>query len=339
MSAWHASCSRAEAALLGAALLCVVSPVRGQSPAPAPLVVVVSNDPDVPFVRRLAAELSLFGYRVEVRAPAVAVTDLDALLASSGGAALIAVDERRQTAEIVVGERAGAGAARHERERLDPRRRADTNAAVLAERFRARLTELGILPVSTAPSVAAPPSFVVPASPPPLDPEPRLWAAGALGATSGGLGLMPDAELELRAFPVSWLSTSAFGKLSFFSATVARDEGEAEVRVSSGGVLIDLYPVRRDWTLKLGVGVLLVNASMRGRAEAPFDGENDAVLVPAGMLEAGAGVRLSPRVAVELRAFVGGCAPRVGVRFAGQTVARYGQPFLGASLGLAVGVF
>jgi hypothetical protein len=320
--------------------VCLVAPVAAQSEAPAPLVVVVSNTPDVPFVRRLAAELSLFGYRVEVKVPGVAETDLPALLLSTGGSALIAVDPASQTAEIVVGSRAGAGPTRHERERLDPRRRADTNAAVLAERFRARLTELGIAPGFTPPpSVAPPPAYLPPSPVPSPAPERRLWVAGALGTTSGGFGLTPDAELELRAFPVSWLSTSAFGKASLSSAQVEGAEGEADVRLFSGGVLIDVYPVRRDWTLKLGLGALLVSANMKGRAEAPFSGESDAVLVPAGMFEAGAGLRISPRITAELRGFIGACSPRIGVRFDRQTVARYGQPFVGASLGVAVGVF
>ena len=62
-------------------------------------------------------------------------------------------------------------------------------------------------------------------------------------------------------------------------------------------------------------------------------------LVPAGMLETGAGLRLAPRVSAELRGFVGACSPRVGVRFDGHSVAHYGQPFFGASLGVAVGIF
>jgi hypothetical protein len=84
---------------------------------------------------------------------------------------------------------------------------------------------------------------------------------------------------------------------------------------------------------------MLVSASMAGRAEAPWGGREDSVLVPAGMLETGAAWRLSPRVSAELRGFIGVCSPRVGVRFAGRTVADYGQPFIGASLGVGVGVF
>jgi hypothetical protein len=319
-------------------LLSSVVPAAAQSEAPAPLVVVVSNNPDVPFVRRLAAELSLFGYRVEVKVPGGAEGDLDALLLSSGGDALIAVDEGSQTAEIVVAEQAGGG-PRHERERLDPRRRADTNAAVLAERFRARLTELGIAPGFTPPAAVAPSPYSAPPAAPVSEPERRLWVAGALGATSGGLGTLPDAELELRAFPVRWLSTSAFGKLSLLSAEVNRPEARADVRLVSGGVLLDVYPVRGEWSLKLGLGALLVSANMTGYGEPPFRGDDDSVLVPAGMLQTGGGLRLSPRVTTELRGFVGVCAPRIGVRFNQQTVARYGQPFVGASLGLAVGVF
>jgi len=306
-----------------------------------PLVVVVTSSPDAPFVRRLAAELSLFGYRVEVAARASADTDLDELLVRSGGAALIAVDQGRQTAEVVVGEAAGRGPARHERERLDPRRRADTNAAVLAERFRARLTELGIAPgaVSALPVPEEPRHVQLPPPLPPREVERRLWLAAAFGASSGGLGAMPEAQLELRAFPVRWLSTSAFGKWTPFSAEVQAPQGTADVRLLTGGVLIDVYPLRSRVVVNVGLGAMLVSASMAGRAAPPFDGARDTVLVPAAMFETGAALRLSPRVSAELRAFVGACAPRVGVRFDRQTVANYGQPFLGASLGVGVGVF
>lgn len=304
-----------------------------------PLVVVVTSSPDAPFVRRLAAELSLFGYRVEVAARAAGDGDLNELLERSGGAALIAVDEGRQTAEVVVGDQSGGGPARHERERLDPRRRVDTNAAVLAERFRARLTELGISPAAAPelPPLEEPTRLEPP--PRPVEHERRLWLAAAFGATSGGLGWLPDAQLELRAFPSKWLSTGAFGKWSPIAADVRSREGDSKVRLLSGGVLIDAYPLRGGVVVNIGLGAMLVRAGMAGEALAPYAGRDDSVLVPAGMFEAGGALRLTPRVSAELRGFVGACSPRIGVRFAGRSIAEYGQPFFGASLGVGVGVF
>src|ERR1041384_1871864 len=170
--------------------------VHAAGQAPGPLVVVLSISPETPFVRRLAAELALFGYRVEVAPRAAADADLAGTLARSGGAALISVDPSAQTAEIIVGNRGSTGPTR-ERERLDPRRQADTNAAVLAERFRARLTELGIAP---GPAAAERPPAIVPEVLPPSpgreEPEQRLWLRAGLGGTSGGLGLLPDVALE-----------------------------------------------------------------------------------------------------------------------------------------------
>jgi hypothetical protein len=304
-----------------------------------PLVVVVTSSPDAPFVRRLAAELSLFGYRVEVAARTAGDGDLNELLAHSGGAALIAVDQGRQTAEVIVGDAMGAG-PRHERERLDPRRRADTNAAVLAERFRARLTELGIAPAAASelPPIAEPERLELP-RPRLAESERRLWLGAAIGATSGGLGLQPDLQLELRAFPLSWLSTGAFGKWSPIGSTVRSHEGEAKVRLLGGGVLIDAYPVRRQVVVHVGLGAMLVSARMAGRGLPPYTGREDSVLVPGGLFETGAALRLTARVSAELRGFVGACSPRIGVRFAGHRVADYGQPFFGASVGFAVGVF
>lgn len=325
------------------ALACGVLTGAGHAEAqePGPLVVVVTSNPDAPFVRRLAAELSLFGYRVEVGTRSSADTNLSDLLRRSGGAALIAVDQGRQTAEVIVSDALDGASTRYERERLDPRRRADTNAAVLAERFRARLTELGISPAAESASLPPEPLQVElpPPSPPRRDPERRLWLGAALGATSGGLGILPSVQLELRAFPVRWLSTSAWGRWSPLAAHVSAREGQANVRLLEAGVLIDAYPLRRQWAVNVGLGAMLVSASMAGRASAPWGGRQDAVLVPAGLFEAGAALRLGPRVSAELRAFVGACAPRIGVRFAGHTVADYGRPFVGASLGAAVGVF
>jgi hypothetical protein len=320
--------------------VCTIA-VPAQAQGPGPLVVVVTSNPDAPFVRRLAAELSLFGYQVEVASRTSLEIDLGELLTRSGGAALIAVDQGRQTAEVVVGNPAGGLPARHERERLDPRRRADTNAAVLAERFRARLTELGISPgVASALPPPEPMQVELPPPAPPFEPERRLWLAAALGATSGGLGLLPEAQVELRAFPVRWLSTSAFGKWSPGGAEVNASQGQANVKLLQGGVLIDIYPVRRELAFNVGLGAMLVSATMLGRvATPPFESSEDSVLVPAGMFEAGAGLRLAPRVSAELRGFVGACSPRIGVRFGGNRVAHYGQPFFGASLGVSVGVF
>lgn len=315
-------------------LLLLGAPARAE-PARGPLVVVVSSNIDAPFVRRLAAELSLFGYRVALSARDAGEGDLGELLAAQGGAALIAVDQGRQTAEIIVGERAGNGPFRHERERLDPRRRADTNAAVLAERFRARLTELGIVPG------AEPAQALAPEPPVPLlrAPERRLWLAGRLGGWGGGLGAMPELELELRVYPVPWLSTGAFALLSPFAARVSGREGEADVRLFAGGVLIDAHPLRGDFALNAGLGAMLLNAAMSGRAAPPWRGQDDSVLVPGAMFESGAAFRVSPRVSLELRGFIGVLSPRVAVRLAGRRAAEFGQPFVGASLGGAVGVF
>ena len=303
--------------------------------------VVVSSSPEAPFVRRLAAELSLFGYRVEVATrEASDDDDLSELLAQHGGAALIAVDQHRQTAEFVVGEPAGSGPFRHERERLDPRRQADTNAAVLAERFRARLTELGIAPSSAAAELA--PAEAPPPPPPAAAPERRWWLVAAAGASSGGLGLAPHLELELRAFPVKWLSLSALGRALPWASQVRGPEGSADVRLFAAGLLVDVYPLRSergDWAMKVGVAALALDAEMSGHASAPWQGRHDSVLVAAGALEAGAAWRVAPRFALELRGFVGVCAPRVAVRLAGRRAADFGQPFLGASLGGAVGVF
>jgi hypothetical protein len=306
--------------------------------AEAPLVVVLSSHPDAPFVRRLAAELSLFGYRVEVASRAAEDAEPSEVLARSGGAALISVDQGRQTAEVVVAERTGQGPLRRELERLDPRRRADTNAAVLAERFRARLTELGIAP---SPASDAAPAIAAPADVPPSVPqeERRLWLAAAFGTTSGGLAPLPEVGLELRAFPTRWLSTSAFGKLSLGSARVTANEGAADVRILAGGLLIDAYPVRGELSASLGVGALLIDAEMSGHAAPPWQGQQVSVLVPAAIFQAGAALRITPRVSAELHGFVGACSPRIAVRIAERKADDFGQPLLGASLGVAVGVF
>jgi hypothetical protein len=328
-----------------AALACALwaTPLHAvETAGSAPLVVVMSSNPDTPFVRRLAAELSLFGYRVEIVTRNTGDVDLGDLLEASSGAALIAVDPGKQTVDVVVAPQTIGGRARYERERLDPRRRADTNAAVLAERFRARLTELGIAPssgmVPAEPVVAERSAETAPATVS-RRVERRLWVSGAVGGTSGGVGFVPDAQLEIRAFPVLWLSTSAFAKLSPFAAEVGSSEGQTDVRFLSGGVLIDAYPLRDEVVVKAGVGAMLVNAEMSGRAPSPWRGKEDSVLVPAGLVDVGGALRLSSRVSAELVGFVGVCAPRVGIRFAGRPVAHYGQPFLGASLGLAIGVF
>lgn len=337
-SAWRGNCSRVElrcvvfVAALGACWL--VAPGIGAQ-AQAPLVVVVSSTPDAPLVRRLAAELSLFGYRVEVAGRAPGETELQGLLRRFGGAALIAVDQSRQSADIIVASKAGDG-SRLEHERLDPRRQADTNAVVLAERFRARLTELGIAPA--AEPLPPEPVVVRPAPPPRVEPERRLWVAGGVGAESGGVGLLPEAQLELRAFPAPWLSTSAFGKLSLPSQ-VSAPEGRADVRLLAGGLLIDAYPVLRPVVVNVGLGAMLVDVQTAGQASSPWLGTHASVLVPGGLVQSGVGLRLSPRISAELRGFVGVCSPRVAVRIAYRTVADFGQPLLGATFGVAVGLF
>jgi len=93
------------------------------------------------------------------------------------------------------------------------------------------------------------------------------------------------------------------------------------------------------WQLKLGAGAMLLDVSMNGRAAPPFHGQSDAVLVPAGMLEAAAAWQLSPRSSLELRGFVAACTDRVVVRLGGRRAAAFGQPFAGLTFGVAFGVF
>jgi hypothetical protein len=324
-------------ALIAGALLLTSPALAGKEP---PLVVVVCSNSDAPFVRRLAAELSLFGYRVEVAERREGEPELTSVLTSRGGAALISVDQGRQTAEVIVAAPPGGAAEHRDVERLDPRRRADTNAAVLAERFRARLTELGIAPGTEPVSPPAPP----PPRPPPRavpspSKEPRAWVGAGVGVSAGGLGPLPEASLELRVFPVRWLSTSAFGKVSLRRGHVDANEGSADVRLLTGGLTVDAYPVRGKISAHVGVGVVLIDAEMSGRAAPPWLGREDSVLVPGGLLQGGATLRLTPRVSAEVRGFVGACAPRVAVRIAEQKAADYGQPFVGATLGILVGLF
>lgn len=345
---WRGSCWNADGGpprwlklACAVALTCAtwLAPLRAEAHTPAdPLVVVLSSNPEAPFVRRLSAELALFGYRVEVVTRGGAEVRLDELLRTTAAEALIAVDAGNRSAEVIVA-RGASVAPQRVRERLDPRRRADTNAAVLAERFRARLTELGIAPSASALPLDLPDAPRAASSPALADRERLLWVAALVGGTSGGLGFMPDAQLEIRAFPVRWLSTGAFAKVSPFPAQLRAPEGEADVRWLAGGVLIDVYPWRDPIVIKAGVGAMLVSAAMSGRAQPPWGGRKDAVLVPAGLFHAGVALRMGSRAFVELESFLGACSPRVGVRFGGRTVGDFGQPFFGASLGLAVGIF
>jgi hypothetical protein len=314
-----------------------VAPAVADNRQPA-RVIVVSDEPEAPFVRRLIAELALFGYDVRLAERELGAAPLRRILETSGAAALIAVDQRRQTADVVVAGDASAP-LRQERERLDPRRHADTNAAVLAERFRARLTELGIAPAGGMEEAAAV-SLPEPAeAPPAVREDKRLWIAASLGIVEGGLGAMPEAGLELRAFPVAWLSTSATLKLAPLAVTVRGSEGRADVTLVSSGIFIDAHPMSGERELSFGAGALLVNASMSGSAPAPLTGTNDSVLVPAAVLRAAAQLRQGKRWLLELQLFAGFCAPRIGVRFAGREVAEFGQPFYGAGFGGALGVF
>ncbi|HEY6079969.1 MAG TPA: hypothetical protein VIW29_14245, partial [Polyangiaceae bacterium] len=123
------------------------------------------------------------------------------------------------------------------------------------------------------------------------------------------------------------------------AAEVSDAEGEARVRLLSVGVVFDAYPVDGKVSFKVGLGVQLVNASMTGQAEPPWAGQDDSVLVAAGVARTGVALRLSGRVRAELSAFAGVCSPRIAVRVAGRNVADFGQPFIGGSLGLAWGVF
>lgn len=256
-----------------------------------------------------------------------------------------------------------------ERLRVDT---ADAEVAALraVEVLRTRFLELGLTPPAeaaqasvdeskAAPNSRASRSTAAPASEPlahpaaapaSLKPRPKparpaipavwLGVGPAASASVGGVGPYPAVFVEFRIRAASRWSFGGDVVTPLVTPTVESSRGSADIRptVLEARAAYSLLPERSfvDVAVTAGLGAALVQ--MDGKAAKPYGGRSDAVVALALSTGAVVSLRLSDRWSLLVGLAGGVATPRPVVRFAGDTVATWGQPFGMATLGVEVGI-
>jgi len=326
--------TRSSTLLLGAAWLAVALPVRAE-----PVRALVLGPASAPVIARIEDELAALGvtYSFEEWGELPTRGVVRNLADARGASVVIAVSPEGMALEVWAEDPA---TGRLEGRSIvappgDPEDSARIAALQTAEVLRIHLR--GLQPVAPAGSLvgsgtAAPASADLPA---------RWWVRAAGGLLWAPGGLDPTASLVVE---LQWLARVdlSVGLSAAFPLTAARatgPEGFADVRPWLAFAEARWRPLggvgwfQPDLGLALGIAVV----TMEGTAEAPRRGVADTVTSFAWHVAAGLEARPLDWLAVRLDTQVGMAVPEVGVAFVGRRVARWGMPFVGTAVGIAVG--
>jgi len=138
---------------------------------------------------------------------------------------------------------------------------------------------------------------------------------------------------------VPWLQVRVEGWLPLAGSTVKGPEGSAELRFWSAqaGARVTPWPGARfepAASLRLGA----TGSEMVGAAMPPFVSTVDRVVVPTAVLAVDALWRLGAAFGLRAEVFAGLTLPSIVVRFGDRDAARWGQPTVGLTLALDVGL-
>jgi hypothetical protein len=320
---------------LALASFALVASLVGTGPEPggaSDRVAVVGDADDEAIVRQLRAELSALGF--EVLAPEAPAEDDDELWADDLGVVAAIRVADHEALEIRIVDRATGQSVQHRVEIPQPLTEEDARIVALRaiELLRASLREPQEAPVvNPAPPTPSP-------TRPPAAPRFFLHFAPAVAGSPGGLGPSLHALLGLRWMPHRHLGL-AIQALAPTVGTVARGpEGTARIHtalVLAAAHVSFVSPSAR-WQPDAGIGLGPAFLRMRGAAATAYDDATDVVTSAALAARFGLAVAVSPRLRLRLDGHIGALVPRPLVRFAGRTVADWGQPFGLGVLGLEV---
>jgi hypothetical protein len=111
-------------------------------------------------------------------------------------------------------------------------------------------------------------------------------------------------------------------------------EGRAHVKTLMLGGAADYLLGGRAWQLSAGLGVASLLALMSGTTEPPFEGKEQIVPAVGPFARAALHLDLTAGLRLCARALLGTSFPEIRVRFAERDAARWGQPFVVATLGI-----
>lgn len=182
----------------------------------------------------------------------------------------------------------------------------------------------------------------------PPAPSPRTTAVPTRLRLALGPAMLADAEtgravhamVGARYEALEYISLRAFVLAPVLAASVERPEGKARLYTGLVGLGIDadVLPPSSSLRIRLGTSAALAYLRVSGTASGAYAARAQALWTGAAMLQSCASYRVTPKLAVALDLFAGLSAPRPVIYFADRRVAAWGRPFVGASLGIELGV-
>ena len=104
------------------------------------------------------------------------------------------------------------------------------------------------------------------------------------------------------------------------------------------GPRIDIGARESRWRPSLGLLAGPIFMRMKGYADPPYEDNTNLVVTAAVCLKGGLSFAINDTFALRVDMLAGWTMPRPVVRFAGRDVAWWGRPFLGAMIGLDMGL-
>jgi hypothetical protein len=156
----------------------------------------------------------------------------------------------------------------------------------------------------------------------------------ALTYSPGGLEPAIDGWLALRLQLARAWSAAAFALLPVWSERLRDSAGTSSVStlLLGAGACLDITRTWFELGLSLGVGGVVSFTS--GDAQPPYEARDDRAFATAAFVGPSVSLPLGAGFHAFARAIIGATLPRLAIRFANRDVARWGAPFISASLGI-----
>ncbi|HVR21017.1 MAG TPA: hypothetical protein VMS65_15000 [Polyangiaceae bacterium] len=163
-----------------------------------------------------------------------------------------------------------------------------------------------------------------------------LEVGPAVALSPGGLGPLPLLEGDVRLELAERWSLCLLGFLPLGHQSVSADEGEADVKTSFVGGLVELEWARLSFGgFRSGVGASAAITTMSGAADdADFASSTDTVTTVAPFVRSSFHVTLGRAFRIRSAVVVGATVPEVQIDFGSRSVATWGEPFVVASVAL-----
>jgi len=159
-----------------------------------------------------------------------------------------------------------------------------------------------------------------------------------LVASPGGVPTAASATAGMSWFPSPYYGVAVVAAASPFPSTVVAAEGSSAVWTGMVGLgfAVNATDPHAALGLRIETGLGISWMHMEGHAIAPFEGGEANILFALPYARPSLRLRLFPAMAIRLDVLAGVAFPRPVIAFAGEEVAKWGQPVVVPSLGIEI---